>query len=150
MAKTLRGNYGSFTNLQSIRFVHFVVNVLECSVAALYGESLPAWLRYVSVALFFTFSSFTLSAAADETIVLSIHQSVIVNLPGDLPGEHCGTKTIVLGDPLIADIAPLSSTSGNLFVSIIGKGHGATSLVAFDCKGIELAKKIIEVTGPEI
>jgi hypothetical protein len=56
----------------------------------------------------------------------------------------------VLGDPLIADIAPLSNTSGNLFVSIVGKSYGATDLAAYDCKGIELTKKIVEVTGPEI
>ena len=44
----------------------------------------------------------------------------------------------------------LSNTNGNLLVAIIGKGYGATNLVAYDCKRVERAKKIIEVTAPEI
>lgn len=100
-----------------------------------------------------TFITFTWPAAADqsdESIVVSIDQSTIVNLPGDLPGERCGTKTIVLGDPLIADIVLLRDTGGNLKVAIIGKSLGATNLVAYDCKGAKLTKKIVEVTGPFI
>jgi Flp pilus assembly secretin CpaC len=109
------------------------------------------WLCWLSPVLLSTFITFTWPAAADqsdESIVVAIHQSTIVNLPGDLPGERCGTKTIVLGDLLIADIVLLRDTGGNLKVAIIGKGLGETDLVAYDCKGAKLTKKIVEVTGP--
>ena len=106
------------------------------------------WLHWLFAALFFTF--FTWSAAADQPITVAVHQSTIINLPGDLPGERCGTKTIVLSDPLIADVTLLRITNGNLVVGISGRRHGVTNVVAYDCKGIELTKKIVEVTEPEI
>jgi Flp pilus assembly secretin CpaC len=106
--------------------------------------------QMILAAVLSTFIGFAWPAAADELVVVTLHQSRIINLPGDPSIEQCGTKTIVLSNPLIADITMLSNTNGNLLVAIIGKGYGATNLVAYDCKGVELAKKIIEVTAPEI
>jgi Flp pilus assembly secretin CpaC len=103
-------------------------------------------LHRLFAALFFTFFNFTWSAAADQTITMAIQQSTIINLPG----ERCGTQTIVLSDPLITDITLLRNTNGNLVVGINGRRHGVTNVVAYDCKGIELTKKIVEVTEPEI
>jgi Flp pilus assembly secretin CpaC len=121
-------------------------------VVALCVGSLPraGRLRWLLGALLPTIITLTWPAAADDSIVVSINQSMIISLPGDLPGERCGTKTIVISNPLIADITMLRNTSGNLFVAIIGRGYGATNLAAYDCKGVELTKKIVEVTGPEI
>jgi Flp pilus assembly secretin CpaC len=121
-------------------------------MVALRAGSLPraGRLRWLSAALLLAFIGFACPVAAADSIVVSIHQSRIINLPGDLPGERCGTKTIMLGNPLIADITMLRNTSGNLFVAIIGRGYGATNLVAYDCNGVELTKKIIEVTRPGI
>jgi Flp pilus assembly secretin CpaC len=112
--------------------------------------TLGGWLYSPLAFLVSTFICFTWPAAADETVVVPLHQSTIINLPGDPSVGHCGTKTIVLGNPLVADITMLSNTNGNLMVAIIGKGYGATNLVAYDCNGVELSKKIIEVTGAEI
>lgn len=85
--------------------------------------------------------SFAGPAAADQSIVVSIDQSTIINLPDS-------TKTIVLGNPLVADITMLRNSGGNLIIVVIGKGYGRTNLVAFDSKGIELTNKIVMVTGP--
>ena len=98
-------------------------------------------LHWRSAALFATFIAFAWPAAADESIVVSIDKSTIINLPVQ-------TKTIVLGNPLIADIRMLRTDGGNLIIAIIGVGYGATNLDAFDSMGVGLTKKIIQVTGP--
>ena len=98
-------------------------------------------LHWLLAALLFQFIAFTWQAAADEPIVVSIDEFTIINLPDS-------TKTIVLGDPLIADITILRNYGGNLIVVVIGKGYGETNLVAFDSKGVELTKKMVMVTGP--
>lgn len=101
-------------------------------------------LHWLLAALLFPFIAFAWQAAADqsdESIVVSIDQSTIINLPDS-------TKTIVLGDPLIADITILRNSGGNLIVVVIGKGYGETNLVAFDSEGVELTKKMVMVTGP--
>jgi Flp pilus assembly secretin CpaC len=121
-------------------------------VAALSEGDLPRVFRLLSLSagLLFVLGTFNWSAAADETIVLSVHQSRIIEFPGDVADVHCGTKTLVLSDPLVADVALVSNTAGKLFVAVVGKSYGATNLAAYDCKGIELTKKIVEVTGPQI
>ncbi len=72
---------------------------------------------------------------------VTLDQATIIGLPGR-------SKTIVLGNPLIADITMLRFERGNLVVAITGKGFGSTNLIAFDHQGCELTRKIIEVTGP--
>ena len=119
---------------------------VSCARILLQGSRLC----YLSAALISTSINFAWPAVAGESIVVPINQSTIINLPGDLPGESCGTKTIVIRNPHVADIALLSKTSGKLFIAIIGRGYGSTSVVAYDCKGAELLNKIVEVTGPPI
>lgn len=72
---------------------------------------------------------------------VTLDQATIIGLPGR-------AKTIVLGNPLIADITMLRFEGGNLVVAITGKGFGSTNLIAFDHQGCELTRKIIEVTAP--
>jgi hypothetical protein len=79
-------------------------------------------------------------AAADEPIVVHLDQATIIGLPAR-------AKTIVIGNPLIADISLVHSKDQDLAV-VTGKGYGATNVIAMDGSGVELLKKTIEVTGP--
>ena len=53
-------------------------------------------------------------------------------------------STIVVGNPLIADVAV---QSGGLVV-VTGKGFGATNLIALDRAGAVLMERSIVVSGP--
>ena len=55
-----------------------------------------------------------------------------------------GTATLVVGNPLIADV---SVETGGLLV-VTGKGYGVTNLMAFDAKGALLMEHPVEVKGP--
>jgi Flp pilus assembly secretin CpaC len=74
------------------------------------------------------------SAAADLTVILD--QAQLLRLP-----ERA--TTVVIGNPLIADI---SIQSGGLLV-VTGKGYGATNLVALDRSGNVLMERELEVRG---
>jgi hypothetical protein len=52
--------------------------------------------------------------------------------------------TVVIGNPLIADI----SLQHSGMAVITGKGYGATNIIAMDRAGTVLLEKTIEVTGP--
>lgn len=54
------------------------------------------------------------------------------------------TATLVVGNPLIADV---SVETGGLLV-VTGKGYGVTNVMAFDAKGALLMEHPIEVKGP--
>ena len=54
-----------------------------------------------------------------------------------------GVATLVVGNPLIADI---SIQSGGMAV-LTGKGYGMTNLVALDRSGAVLEQKTIQVQG---
>jgi Flp pilus assembly secretin CpaC len=73
--------------------------------------------------------------AADIDIVLD--QAQLVKLPDRI-------STIVIGNPLIADV---SLQPGNLMV-ITGKGFGRTNLIALDRAGAVLMEKSLEVRAP--
>ena len=55
--------------------------------------------QMILAAVLSTFIGFAWPAAADELVVVTLHQSRIINLPGDPSIEQCGTKTIVLSNP---------------------------------------------------
>jgi len=73
--------------------------------------------------------------AADVTVILD--QAKLLKLP-----ERAAT--IVLGNPLIADV---SLQPGGLVV-VTGKGYGLTNLIALDRAGAVLMEKSVEVQGP--
>jgi Flp pilus assembly secretin CpaC len=79
-------------------------------------------------------------ALAAEPIVVNIDQATIVALP-------VRAKTLVIGNPLIADISLVHGKDQDLAV-VTGKGYGATNVLAFDGNGVELLKRTVEVTGP--
>lgn len=76
-------------------------------------------------------------AVADETIAVRLDQARIMKLP-----ERAAT--VVIGDPLIAD---LSLQPGGIAI-LTGKGYGATNIVVMDHSGAVLSEKVVEVKGP--
>lgn len=73
-----------------------------------------------------------------ETIKVSLDQAKLLRLPD-------GTATLVVGNPLVADVAVQSG--GTLVVT--GKSYGNTNLVALDRNGVVMMEHQIEVQGPK-
>jgi hypothetical protein len=97
-----------------------------------------AWrppLTWLATSIFLAFVAVPVSA--EEPITVSLDHARIIKLP-----ERA--QTIVIGDPLIAD---LSIQPGGLAV-ITAKGYGATNIIAMDHDGAVLMEKNIEVHGP--
>ena len=77
------------------------------------------------------------SAVAADAIVVILDQAKVMKIP-----ER--TTTVVVGNPLIADI---SVQTGGMIV-VTGKGYGVTNLIALDTRGTALLEQMIEVQGP--
>jgi hypothetical protein len=75
------------------------------------------------------------ASAADVSVTLD--QAKLLKLPEKI-------ATIVIGNPLIADV---SLQPGGLIV-VTGKGYGTTNLMALDRAGNVLMEKSVEVKGP--
>jgi Flp pilus assembly secretin CpaC len=69
-------------------------------------------------------------------VIISVDQAQVMKLPE-------GVATIVVGNPLIADI---SIQSGGMAV-LTGKGHGVTNILALDRSGAVLEQMTIQVQG---
>lgn len=76
------------------------------------------------------------AASAIEPLKVVLDQASILKLPE-------GTSTVIVGNPLIADV---SIQSGGLMV-VTGKGYGATNLVALDRAGATLMERELQVRG---
>lgn len=74
---------------------------------------------------------------AAETLNVVLDQATLMKLPDKV-------STIVVGNPMIADVAV---QSGGLVV-VTGKGFGATNLIVLDRAGAVLVEKSIVVRGP--
>ena len=72
-----------------------------------------------------------------NTISVNVDQARLVKLPARV-------ATIVVGNPLIADVA---LQSGGVLV-VTGKGYGATNFIAMDRAGEVLVDRQIQVEGP--
>src|SRR5947209_2826152 len=72
-----------------------------------------------------------------DTVMVSVDQAKLVKLPG-------GVATIVVGNPLIADV---TLQNGGIVV-VTGKGYGATNFIAMDRSGGILVDRLIQVEGP--
>jgi Flp pilus assembly secretin CpaC len=72
-----------------------------------------------------------------NTIAVSVDQARLVKLPAHV-------ATIVVGNPLIADVA---LQAGGVIV-VTGKGYGATNFIAMDRTGEVLVDRLIQVEGP--
>jgi hypothetical protein len=73
-------------------------------------------------------------ASAAEALKVVLDQATILKLPE-------GTSTIVVGNPLIADV---SIQAGGLAI-VTGKGYGSTNLVALDRSGSTLLERDLQV-----
>ena len=78
-----------------------------------------------------------LAAPAADSIHVNVDQAKLVKLPSRV-------ATIVVGNPLIADVA---LQNGGIIV-VTGKGYGATNFIAMDRAGDILVDRIIQVEGP--
>jgi Flp pilus assembly secretin CpaC len=78
-----------------------------------------------------------LAAPAADSILVNVDQAKLVKLPTRV-------ATIVVGNPLIADVA---LQNGGIIV-VTGKGYGATNFIAMDRAGDILVDRIIQVEGP--
>ncbi|MGO9740876.1 MAG: pilus assembly protein N-terminal domain-containing protein [Roseiarcus sp.] len=72
---------------------------------------------------------------SNEVIRVTIDQAKVAKVPG-------GTSTLVIGNPMIADVTMLRGTAGMV---ITGKGYGQTNLIALDAKGNILDEKQLRV-----
>jgi hypothetical protein len=103
-------------------------------------SSMASVLRQLILALIFACCAVALIAprsAPAADIVVILDQAKLLKLP-----ERAAT--VVLGNPLIADV---SLQPGGLMV-VTGKGYGLTNLIALDRAGAVLLEKSIEVQGP--
>ncbi len=73
-----------------------------------------------------------------EPIRVHLDQAKLLKVPD-------GTSTLVVGNPLIADVAV--QPGGTLVVT--GKGYGNTNLVALDRAGSVIMEHQVEVQGPQ-
>jgi Flp pilus assembly secretin CpaC len=76
-------------------------------------------------------------AHASEALSVTLDQATLLKLPEKV-------ATIVVGNPLIADVAV---QSGGLMV-VTGKGYGSTNMIALDRAGTVLMERAIVVRGP--
>jgi Flp pilus assembly secretin CpaC len=73
----------------------------------------------------------------DEPIVVRLDQAALFKLPDR-------AATVVIGNPLIADVA---IQPGGMAV-VTAKGYGSTNVVVVDRDGVVLSEKLIVVTSP--
>lgn len=74
------------------------------------------------------------NSAPSGAVTITLDQAQVMKLPD-------GVATLVVGNPLIADV---SIQSGGMVV-LTGKGYGVTNLVALDRSGAVLEQKTIQV-----
>jgi len=77
-------------------------------------------------------------AQAAEALTVTLDQATLLKLPEKV-------ATIVVGNPLIADVA---LQSGGLMV-VTGKGYGSTNLILLDRAGTVLMERAIVVRGAD-
>ncbi|MGB8398806.1 pilus assembly protein N-terminal domain-containing protein [Bradyrhizobium sp.] len=94
------------------------------------------WLRALMAGILL-WPAVALAAPDPERIAVNVDQAKLVKLP-------VGVATIVVGNPLIADVA--LQTGG--VVVVTGKGYGATNFIAMNRSGEVLVDRQIQVEGP--
>lgn len=102
--------------------------------------SIAPGLRRLVAALFVATSALaaTAPARAADKIQVTLDQARVLKLP-----DH--TSTIVLGNPIIADVTLLKKSNSMI---LTGKSFGETNLIALDASGASLGESIVEVTAP--
>ncbi len=77
------------------------------------------------------------TASAADAVSVNVDQAKLIKLTGRV-------ATLVVGNPLIADVA---LQPGGVIV-VTGKSYGATNVIAMDRSGEILEDRIIQVEGP--
>ena len=72
---------------------------------------------------------------ASEVLAITLYQAKIAKLPA-------GTATIIIGNPMIADVTMLKNSGAMV---ITGKGFGDTNLIAVDSNGSVIEEKELRV-----
>lgn len=93
--------------------------------------------RAAFVSALLVLPSLVVEARSRDAIVVAFDQSKLIRVPDRV-------TTIVIGNPLIADV---SVQSGGLLV-VTGKGYGTTNIIALDGKGTPLMEREILVEAP--
>jgi Flp pilus assembly secretin CpaC len=75
-------------------------------------------------------------AAPAPMLSVTLDQAKIARIPD-------GTVTLVIGNPIVADVTMLKGSTGAMVVT--GKGFGETNLIALDAQGNVLDEKTIRV-----
>jgi Flp pilus assembly secretin CpaC len=104
------------------------------------SQSLRFFLRFAFRSLAAGMLMWPMAAMAEplaNTISVNVDQARLVKLPSRV-------STIVVGNPLIADVA---LQAGGVLV-VTGKGYGATNFIAMDRTGEVLVDRQIQVEGP--
>jgi Flp pilus assembly secretin CpaC len=78
-----------------------------------------------------------LAESTADPVAVNVDQAKLVKLPG-------AVATVVVGNPLIADVA---LQPGGIVV-VTGKGYGATNFIAMDRTGAVMVDRVIQVEGP--
>ena len=94
--------------------------------------------RTIVVSLFAVITCGAIAARADEAVNVALNQARILRMPEK-------TKTIVIGNPMIADVT--MQRNNNLVLT--GKTYGSTNLIALDEKGNIVAESRIRVEGQQ-
>jgi hypothetical protein len=111
-------------------------------MTALYVRGLVAlrplyWLAVILSVAAISSSAISSRAMADEPIVVRLDEAKVIKVPDR-------ATTIVIGNPLIADLA---IQPGGLAV-VTGKSFGATNVLVMDKSGAILTEQNVEVLGP--
>lgn len=99
-----------------------------------------SWSCRIAVAIAAGLGMVTVAAQAGtppDVVAVNVDQAKLVKVP-----ER--TATIVVGNPLIADV---TLQAGGVVV-VTGKGYGATNVIAIDRRGDVLLDRLIQVEGP--
>jgi Flp pilus assembly secretin CpaC len=99
-----------------------------------------SWSCRVAVAIAAGLGMLTITAQAatpPDVVAVNVDQAKLVRMP-----ER--TATIVVGNPLIADV---TLQAGGIVI-VTGKGYGATNVIAMDRRGEVLVDRVIQVEGP--
>jgi len=91
-------------------------------------------LGFAALALAFCAAA-AVAAPADDVLRITLDQAQVAKLPAN-------TKTIIIGNPAIADVTSLPGGAGMV---VTGKGYGRTNLIALDAQGNLLDEKQIHV-----
>ena len=75
------------------------------------------------------------AANSEDVLRVTVDQAQIAKMPAN-------TKTIIIGNPAIADVTSLPNNAGMVET---GKGYGRTNLIALDAQGNLLDEKQIRV-----